>query len=96
MWIKDKSGDIVNTRHIQSICYHEGIDGSEVVCTLELAGQVLQATLFEGTEEECKEYIDKLMMDLNGKLTYEEEYERQLLKEKVFAQVITTICEEAK
>ena len=65
-WIKDIKGDIINTRHIQSIVYHESINGSEVLCTLELAGQILQATTFKGTEEECKEYMDKLMRDLNG------------------------------
>jgi hypothetical protein len=86
MWIKDIKGDIINTRHIQSIVYNEAINGSEVLCTLELAGQILQATTFEGTEEECKEYMDKLMRDLNGELSYEEQYESQLMKERAFAQ----------
>ena len=92
-WIKDINGDIINTDSIAyiSMCRNPNKEGMgypkdhEVFANVKEPG-MNEPIIFTGTEEECKEYMDKLMRDLNGELSYEEEYERRLMKERAFAQ----------
>jgi len=66
MWIKDIEGNILNTDFTCGIYLYKSVDSTyEVIATIKEPG-FNEPVLFKGTEEECKEYIDKLMMDLNG------------------------------
>ena len=87
MWIKDRDGRLVNSERIDLIypSVYEDDEGWAVLA-YHNDDEPISYALFEGTEEECKEYMDKLMRDLNGELSYEEEYERQLDKERALAQ----------
>ena len=84
-WIKDIKGDILNTDYVCGVFLYTSIDSTCEVITMKEPG-FNESVLFQGTEEECKEYMDKLMRDLNGELSYEEEYARQLDKERALAQ----------
>jgi len=72
-WIKDIKGDIINTDSIAyiSMCRNPNKEGMgypkdhEVFANVKEPG-MNEPIIFTGTEEECKEYMDKLMMDLNG------------------------------
>ena len=66
MWIKDIEGSLLNTNFICGMYLHI-IDDTpyEVIATMKEPG-FNEPVLFTGTEEECKEYMDKLMIDLNG------------------------------
>jgi len=67
MWIKDIEGNILNTDFTCGIYLYKSVDSTyEVIATMKEPG-FNEPVLFKGTEEECKEYIDKLMMDLNGR-----------------------------
>jgi hypothetical protein len=69
-WIKDIKGDIINTDKYNKV--EISGQGSEVkvkiisTATTNNSRVLVVDYLFEGTEEECKEYMDKLMRDLNG------------------------------
>ena len=69
-WIKDIKGDIINTDKYNKA--EISGQGSEVkvkiisTATTNNSRVLVVDYLFEGTKEECKEYMDKLMRDLNG------------------------------
>ena len=66
MWIKDIKGDIINTGFVCGMYLYTSVDSTcEVIATIKEPG-FNEPVLFKGTEEECKEYMDKLMRDLNG------------------------------
>ena len=67
-WIKDINGDILNAYHYRKIgCEERPLIAKFCVFAIlkkETGGR--WDDLFQGTEEECKEYMDKMMRDLNG------------------------------
>jgi len=69
-WIKDINGDIINTDKYNKA--EISGQGSEVkvkimsTATTNNSRFLVVDYLFEGTKEECKEYMDKLVRDLNG------------------------------
>lgn len=66
MWIKDIEGSLLNTDFICAIYLLPcGSTPYKVIASVKEPG-FNEPELFKGTEEDCKEYIDKLMMDLNG------------------------------
>ncbi len=65
MWIKDIEGSLLNTDFTCGMYLHIIDDTTEVIATMKEPG-FNEPVLFKGTKEECKEYMGKLMIELNG------------------------------
>ena len=67
MWIKTGSGEVVNTEYIVSYDLVKGRDGQDMVRgVISISPSFIETCLFSGAGEECKAYMDKLMIALNG------------------------------
>ena len=70
MWIKDIKGDIINTdKYHKAEIYGQGSEVKVKIISTPTTNNsrvLVVDYLFEGTKEECKEYMDKLVRDLNG------------------------------
>jgi hypothetical protein len=66
MWIKTLSGGIVNTDHLNEISCSaacETCNGHNVLPRVSARGDI-SVYLYEGTKEECQEFIDTLWASL--------------------------------